>query len=98
MYQTYHFRKQLQERVGKSWDELIAEYDHEVYEAGEHSPHRIVRKKMARYKDQAFIVFPKANLFCARAANGTLVTAMYLDGKWGYKDKPYDPDEHYGRR
>ena len=98
MNQTFHFRKQLQERVGMTWNELIAKYDHEVYEAGETTPHRIVRKKMLRYKDQDFIVFPDANLFCARGSNGVLVTAMYLDGAWGYKDRPYNADEHFGRK
>lgn len=97
MNQTYHFKNQLLERVGLEWDELIEKFDHEVEEAGSVSSHRIVRKKQEKYPDQDFIVFEDANLFCARASNGVLVTAMYLDGRWGYRDRKYDPKEHYGQ-
>lgn len=97
MKKSYHFDSQLLERVGMEWGELIAKYDHEVVLAGEPTSHRIVRKKQKRYPTQDFIVFPEANLFCARGADDTLVTAMYLDGRWGYKNRPYDPKEHYGK-
>ena len=96
--QTHHFKNQLNERIGLDWDELNAKYDSEVYIAGSSTPHRIVRKKMQRYPNQDFIVFPEANLFAARGENGVLVTAMYLDGRWGYKDRPYDPKKHYGNK
>ncbi len=94
--QTYHFKQQLLDRVGLEWDQLIEQYDHEVVSAGESTPHRIVRKKQARYPDQDFIVFKDLNLFCARGSNEVLVTAMYLDGKWGYSKESYCPKKHYG--
>lgn len=92
-----HFPEQLHERIGMTWDELIAKYDYQVEKAGTKSKHRIVRHKQKRYPLQDFIVFPDANLFCAQGADGTLVTAMYLDGKWGYKNRAYCPKEHYGK-
>ena len=96
MKQTNHFKSQLLDRVGKTWDELVDQFDHEVYEAGSACPHRIVRAKQKRYPGQDFIVFPSINLFCARGENEVLVTAMYLDGRWGYKNRKYNPKEHYG--
>ena len=97
MNQTNHFKSQLLERVGMTWDELNAKYDAQVVEAGTNTKHRIVRKKQARYPDQDFLVFEDLNLFCARGSNGTLVTAMYLDGRWGYKNRAYNAAEHYGK-
>ena len=94
---SYHFQSQLDERIGLTWSELLAKYNHVVVKAGDYTPHRIVRKKQARYPEQDFLVFEKANLFCARGADGTLVTAMYLDGRWGYKNRPYSKEEHYGK-
>ena len=97
MKQSTHFKSQLMERISMDWDELIDTYDHEVVEAGSSTKHRIVAKKQKRYPNQDFIVFPDANLFCAVGSNGVLVTAMYLDGTWGYKNRPYNKDEHYGK-
>ena len=98
MRTTLHFTNALKSRTDLTWEELNQQFDSQVYTAGQTCPHKIVRNKMKRYTDQSFVVFPDANLFCAVRADGSLATAMYLDGRWGYKDQPYDPDAHFGRK
>ena len=98
MKQSYHFPGQLLERIGKSWSELIAQYDYEVVKAGEPTSHRIVAKKQKRYPHQDFLVFKEENLFVGYdPITEKLCTAMYLDGKWGYKNRAYNAKEHYGK-
>ena len=97
MRTSEHFEGQLLERVGKTWDQLVKEFEYQVVKAGETTTHRIVSKKQKRYPHQDFIVFEDANLFVA-ADGDRLVTAMYLDGRWGYKNRAYDASEHYGKK
>ena len=100
MKQSMHFPNQLYERVEMTWEELLNKCKGRYQEVlpNESTTHIIVRKKQQKYPHQHFLVFEEENLFVGYdPVTNKLCTAMYLDGRWGYKNKEYNADEHYGR-
>ena len=99
MKQSKHFPGMLFERTGLTWEELTSEKEYETILPESNHSYRIVKKKQIKYPHQHFLVFKDDNLFVGYdPITDLLCTVMYLDGKWGYPNKEYNADEHYGRQ